>query len=331
MLEDYAIKTGQVLCLDEFEGDVNDDCKVDLIDLSGIAGQWLDSTNPGTTPKTRVVSWKFDETTGLTATDSSGNGIDGTLGVGFADEGDAQWVIDGGRTGASGDNALYINGSGVVGDPNNAIIATVASPASLPNGAGNIFEGTASWTMNLWIKYDGTPSASVNIGGFGQNEWLDPSTNSDRYFASYGGYAGYELELGQDGVWPSDTITGDWQMLTATYDGTTCKMYYNGVQVAQSTVALVDTLVNEINLSTARRVLWDSGAIPIKGTIDDFSIWSEAFNAAQVLGMYTNSFPSCDGTLAADLNGNCEVGLDDLLIVAGDWLECLRVPSSLCN
>ena len=202
------------------------------------------------------------------------------------------------------------------------------------NGAGNIFEGTASWTMNLWIKYDASPlSASVNIGGFGQNEWLDPSTNSDRYFASYGNYSGYEFELGQDGLWPSNTITTDWQMLTATYDGTTCTVYYNGEQLAQQDVALVDTTVHEINLNTARRILWeDAGVtIPMQGTIDDFSIWSEAFNAAQVMGMYTNSFPSCDGALASDLNGDCDVNLDDMLIVANDWLECQLVPSSLCS
>ncbi len=328
MLEDYAIKTGQDFCLAAIPGDVNGDCKVDLLDISDTSAQWLNSTNPGSAPFTRVVSWKFDETTGLVATDSSGNGLNGALGAGFADDADAQWVVDGGRTGTTGDHALYFNG-----DPNTAVTATVASPAALPNGAGNIFEGTASWTINLWIKYasEAAASAMTNIGGFGQNEWLDPSVNSDRYFASYNG--GYEFELGQAGIWPSNPLGTDWQMMTATYDGTTCTVYLNGVQVAQQTVALVNTLANEINLNTARRVLWAGvdATVPLNGTIDDFSIWSEAFNAVQVLGMYENAFPSCDGALAADLNGDCEVDVNDLLIVADDWLECQRVPSSLCD
>ncbi len=327
MLEDYAIKVGLELCLAPIAGDINDDCKVDLYDVADLAPQWLDSTNPGTAPMTRVVHWNFDETSGLTATDSSGNGIHGTLGANFAGDGNAQWVVNGGRTGNVGDNALYIDG-----DPNTAVIATVANPNSLANGADNVFLGTASWTMNLWVKMTGSQAMSVNIGGFGQNEWLDPSVNSDRYFAAYGDYAGYEVELGQDGLFPSQVLnTGEWKMLTATYDGTTCRVYLNGEQVEMQEVALVDTYVNEINLNTARRVLWDAGAQPMMGYLDDFSIWSEAFGPTQVMGMYTNDFPSCDGVLPADTNGDCEVDLADLEVIAVNWLECNRVPSSLCN
>ncbi len=326
MLEDYATKTGEVYCLDERVGDVDDDCQVGVSDLAAVGGEWLDSTIPGSaTPEqvSRVVSWQFDETDGVVATDSSGNGINGTLGAGFVG---GQWVVDGGRTGNAGDNALYING-----DPNTSVIATVADPGALPTG--DIFLGTSPWTMNIWVKFadDNAAAAMTNIAGFGQNEWLEPSTESDRYFASY--FGGYEVELGQTGLFPSNPLGTEWQMMTATYDGATCVVYYNGEQVSQTDVVLVDTLVNEINVNSARRVLWGGATdtVPMNATVDDFSIWGEAFTAGQVAGMYANSFPSCDGAIDADVNGDCVANLADYAIVAADWLECDLVPGSLCD
>ena len=109
-------------------------------------------------------------------------------------------------------------------------------------------------------------------------------------------------------------------------------MYYNGQLVAQQDVVLVDAL-EEINLNTARRVLWDYDniTVPMNATVDDFSIWSEAFGAAQILGMYENSFPSCDGMLVGDINGDCDVNIDDFLLLVGTWLECNAIPSSSCD
>ena len=69
----------------------------------------------------------------------------------------------------------------------------------------------------------------------------------------------------------------------------------------------------------------------MNATVDDFSIWAEAFTAAQVAGMYANSFPSCDGAVDADLNGDCVANLADFAIVAADWLECDLVPGTLCD
>ncbi|MCK5000358.1 MAG: laminin G domain-containing protein [Anaerohalosphaera sp.] len=326
ILEDYATKTGQTYCLEEILGDINGDCKVNMDDLAIVADGWLDSTNPTTaTPAalaSRVVSWQFDETSGMVAADSSGNGIAGTLGAGFTT---GQWIADGGRTGAAGDNALYMDGSA-----DTSVIATVADPNALPY-AGNIFRGTDTWTINIWVKL--FTAEMNNIGGFGRNEYLglEGEPDSDRYFASWEG--GLEFELGQAGLFPGNGMASDWSMLTATYDGTTCSVYFNGALVEYTPLALDDTTVNEINLNTARRVLW-SGAdatVPMNGHVDDFSIWDQAFTAEQVAGMYTNSFISCDGAMQADLNGDCDVTLADFAIMAGDWLECNLVPTSLCD
>ena len=56
-----------------------------------------------------------------------------------------------------------------------------------------------------------------------------------------------------------------------------------------------------------------------------------ALQFPEILGMYENSFPSCDGMLVGDINGDCDVNIDDLMLVVGTWLECNRIPDSLCQ
>ena len=65
-------------------GDLSGDCKVDYTDLDTMANAWLAKqviippvTNPGTTGLR--LWYKFEETTGTTIADSSGNGFDGEV------------------------------------------------------------------------------------------------------------------------------------------------------------------------------------------------------------------------------------------------------------
>ena len=280
----------------------------------------------------RVVSWQFDETEGLVANDSSGNGFDGTLGAGFSTA-VGYWQPGAGRTGLTGDGALYCDGSADM-----SVIATVADANSIPNGAGNIFLGTSSWTINLWIKFDG-PAEMVNIGGFGDCEW-DTGTvgQTDRYFAAFGNYAGYEFERGDDGFWPSDSLDdGTWKMLTVTYDGTTQEglCYLNGEFKSSKIVALADTEEDAFKINSFGFIIWeDDDGTPrtwAKAWYDDYSIWDEVFLARHVKGMYEGTFTSCDGAIVSDMNGDCVVGMEDFAIVAADWLECNILPASMCD
>lgn len=331
MLNDYAASLGGI-CLDEDnKSDLNDDCQVNMGDLVLVAENWLESEplNPDLiTPAeltTSVVSWQFDETSGMVATDSSGNGNDGTLGTGFTT---GQWAIGAGRTGVIGDNALYMDGSADM-----SVIANVADADNFANGTANIFKGTASWTINLWVKF-AVPTGMVNIGGFGDCAFNDGSGDSDRYFAAFGDYNGYEFETGEDGFWPGMNLAdGDWKMLTITFDGTTNSgaAYLNGAQVGNTkTIALVDTDENAFKVNAFGAIIWEDGQgirSWLNGFVDDFTVWDVAFTPEKIAEMY----PTCLEINSNDLNGDCIVNLKDFVIVASDWLECGLVPSSLCD
>jgi xylan 1,4-beta-xylosidase len=89
---------------------------------------------PTATPGGPVAYWKFDEGSGTTAADTSGNGHTGTL------NGSAGWNASG-KSGA----ALSLNGSGYVG---------TANPASL------VF-GNADLTVMAWIKTSSTSAMGI--------------------------------------------------------------------------------------------------------------------------------------------------------------------------
>ena len=92
----------------------------------------------GTTSADLVAHWRFDETSGTTALDSSGNGLNGTLG------GDPQWVagVIGGALEFDGDDYVDF-------------------------GAPAVFDfGTEDFTITAWIKMTATTRGSIfAIGG----------------------------------------------------------------------------------------------------------------------------------------------------------------------
>ncbi len=263
-----------------------------------------------------VVWWKFDETTGKAATDSSGNGIDGTLGDGFTD---TEWIADGGRTGQSGDNAIFF--------PGNADATITALNVDLSaKPVNNIFLGSSSWTINLWLKIASTNGISM-IGGFGDNVFVDGSGFNDRYYNTWNGTI--EFNFGEDGFWEIPFTPDQWQMWTLTYDSgsDTLTYYRDRVAIATKTASLMDVFENAVKLGVGT-VAWADTQLPLEGMIDDFSIWDEALGPFE-LGMLDKGY-GCLANIPGDLNGDCEVNLEDLLGAISSWMDCGRVPVSAC-
>ncbi len=276
----------------------------------------------------RVVNWTFDETSGNVANDATGNGINGTLGAGFTA---ADWAPGQGRTGQPGDGALYLNG-----DPNCTVEALNVDLTGKP--VNNIFAGTSSWTINLWIKYDGDFAKTTNIAGFGDCNYdgvAGAAGYSDRYFAYWAGGT-LEFEYGDWGFWPGKQMPIDqWSMITLTYDGATKEgnMYVDGQRVAQKrNLTLVDTDENAFKINSGGMVVYSGGLDKqgvLKGWVDDFCVWDQALRPNQVAGMYARQFP-CSGDMPGDINADCVVDVQDLQILASSWLNCNWVPQSLC-
>ena len=118
--------------------DFNTDGIVDLADFSAMSLHWLETYQPG------AACWKLDETTGLSAMDSSGNNHNGTLING------PMWTTSGQLNGALQFDGLndYVKIAGYQG-----------------------ITGIASRTCTAWIKTSGTAQNSV-ILSWGGDKWI---------------------------------------------------------------------------------------------------------------------------------------------------------------
>jgi hypothetical protein len=213
-----------------------------------------------------VGYWKFDEGSGNTAYDSSGNDNRGTING-------ASWT-----TGIS-DGALLFDGvNDYVGIADSPSLRLTSNQASLelwfkPTVT---LDSTLTHRINILDKGDGygfqmEPGAriffTVWIGG---NQWLGTVT--------------------------SNWIAGKWYHIAGTYDGTTEKVYVNGI--LENSQPLSGSLSgNSLPLSIGSYCYGTMNFFP--GAIDEVKIYDCARTAGEILNDYASAHaifdPSVDG------------------------------------
>ena len=57
----------------------------------------------------------------------------------------------------------------------------------------------------------------------------------------------------------------------------------------------------------------------------------DMYNATPAPDTYACLYPENITRLIADVNGDCRVTLDDILVVVEKWLDCGRYPAGSCN
>ncbi|MHC4331284.1 MAG: LamG domain-containing protein, partial [Planctomycetota bacterium] len=234
-----------------------------------------------------ILHWAFDDGSGGTAVDRSGNGHNGTL------EGDPKWVA--GRIGG----ALEFGGDGdrVVDD----------------DGASYL-NGLEAMTVAVWIK-------SNRVGtdaGFIQGEDPDGGDNVctiryDSSGASFGGSNVMKMAVTADGEQQLESSSGtqvtEWQHIAMTWEsGGLIRLYINGEEDTPSgrngpNTAGVQSGVMKFIVGQGAKDAgggWD-------GLIDDVRIYDEAMSAERIQGvMVGEGFPFSlgpdpeDGALHAD-------------------------------
>lgn len=149
------------------------------------------------------------------------------------------------------------------------------------------FAPTNAFTVNVWVKAN-----SLSINGRIINKWdgtngwiLQSFTGSGwRFYAGIGGT--------QSVTAPTNFTTGQWVMLTITYDGSHMRIYTDGGNV-QST-AISGSLSNaggkDIYLGSAT----DSAPQYFNGIIDELGIWTKVLNQTEISYLYNSGSP---GTL----------------------------------
>jgi glucose/arabinose dehydrogenase len=205
----------------------------------------------GTTPPPAglVGAWGFEETSGTTAGDSSGNSNTGTISGAT-------------RTTGHAGNGLTFDG---VND-----MVTIADSNSL--------DLTTGMTLEAWVR----PAA---LGTTWRTVVLKEQPNQLVY-ALYAGTdtasrpAGHVFTTSDRGLLgPSALPLNTWSHLAMTWDGTTQRMYVNGAQV--SSTALTGTARTSTSpLRIGGNTVWPEW---FNGVLDDVRVYNRALTAAEVL------------------------------------------------
>jgi methionine-rich copper-binding protein CopC len=195
-----------------------------------------------------VAAYSFDEGTGSTVNDLSGNGNNGTVS-------NTTWSTSGKFGGA-----LSFNGT--------SSLVTINDSSSL--------RLTTGMTLEAWVD----PSA---VTATWQTVFYKGTAPSDNYYlgATSGDtkapFAGAVVTWGTEADSNTPLVANNWAFLAATYDGTASRLYVNGAQVA--------TTSGSGNILTSNGALMIGGDIwdhYFSGLIDNVRIYNTALTQAQM-------------------------------------------------
>jgi hypothetical protein len=219
---------------------------------------------PGsTTPPVELLAhWKFNETSGTVAMDSSGNGLNAAV------AGGGSWIA------GVQSNAVKLNGTdGYVG---------------LPQG---LVSGLNDFTVSTFVKVDAnaTWARLFDFGsGTGTYMYLSPASggNTVRYAITTSSNGG-EQQLNS----PTPLTTGVWHHVAVTLSGNRGVLYIDGAPVATNPdmtlkpSSLGSTTQNYIGKSQ----WWDP---TLNGSVDDFRIYGRALSGSEVATLAAAKLPS---------------------------------------
>jgi fibronectin type 3 domain-containing protein len=224
-----------------------------------------ESANSGQATPSRVRTYlKFNETGGVTASDATGNGRNGTLVNG------PLWTE--GKFG----NAVDLDGTN----------DHVTLPAGVVNGLTN-------FTIAAWVNLD-TVSNWSRIFDFGTgttvNMFLTPrsgQTGPVRFAITTGGPNG-EQRISGTAALPS----GAWTHVAVTLNGTTGVLYVNGAEVGRNNaMSLTPSSLGNTTQNYIGRSQYSADPY-INGRVDEFRIYNTALSAANVAALYTEQIPA---------------------------------------
>ena len=243
---------------------------------------------------------KFNEGSGGTASDATGNGWNGTLNNG------AGWTngIQGSSLKLSSGNSQFV---------------------SLPTGVmTNINDFTVtSWvyinTNNYWARIfdfgNGSPDNNQSLSG--PENYLFLSAWPLRFGITRSGVSG------EEGITASSTLpTGQWVHVAVTLSGSVATIYTNGIVTAQSGGVFVSPAHMPATLNNYIGRSGYNGDPYFNGQMDDFRIYQGALgmNDIQTLaaqGIVWLKFNEAVGTTAADSTAN---GWNGTLVNGASWM-----------
>ena len=243
-----------------------------------------------------VSYWKFDEGSGTTTTDASGNNNTGTL----------------------VNSPIWVNGQVGKGLEFDGIDDYVDC------GSNSILNITSSITICAWV-YVKADTAYYSIAG--KHEGLAPSygwalrrgdTNDNvewRISTDGSNWIGGETAFGSCQI-------NTWYHLAATSDGHMMRVYINGVEhIGGNFPYTFSICASSINVSTNNLMIGNAGGLSMRGIIDEVKIYNHVLSAGEILTEYYSGqaktpalvgywkFDEGNGKTVVDSSGNNNTGI----------------------
>jgi len=218
-----------------------------------------------TPPSGPIAHWQFDESSGTTATDSSGNNNTGTLVNG------PTWIP--GRIG-NGLSFDGVNDSMSVADSTSLRLGTTMTVSTWVSVRANVAD---------WVRLVGKGSSSDRNYGLWR-EW-----DGDLLFQIYSQGAASACNFWNNlGAGSSTNIAAGsgWHHVLATYDGTTGNMYVDGTQ-AYSGACTITPAASADPLTVG----YAGFHTYLNGLLDDVRLYNRALSASEISSLYS-SVPS---------------------------------------
>jgi len=214
------------------------------------------------------AAYKFDECTGASANDASGNGYTGTITVGASGS-----QTSTGTCGTSTTTEAWNNGT--TGKRNASINLDgnddyVTTAAFSPLATAAVTTTKASW--GGWF-YPTSSAASLTLMEKASEFRLTTDSSSKPTCGVYYSAAFHDAAAGSTAL----TLSA-WNHVMCTYDGANIKTYLNG--------SLVDTTAETGSITAASSILYmgenSSGAQRLTGQLDDLRVYNNALTSSQI-------------------------------------------------
>ena len=257
--------------------------------------------------------WRFDETMGGTAADTSGQHNSGTL-TNFSAATNAYWT------------------AGKVGGALRFAAGSTSEHVIVPN-----FPKTAAnYSISAWVWADSRPVwASIVKNWYGEFHFgMDSGTGE---LSNYIGLTSGNPSAKEAGVFP----TGSWQHVACTADGTNLRVYRNGLQVA-STAYSGALFTPPQALSIGAKIVGASTDSHWQGLIDDVALWNRSLSAGEIYNLFAAGSAGLDITNAApptpptalvinEYMADNVGGIEDEARDSSDWIELYNGTGAAVN